>query len=76
MEDAVVLYDDLPKTHQLVRLVVLLVDRLQRPVYPRGRRSRAGVPVWDQNVEGLLDESADLVVALGKGLQAADESEV
>jgi hypothetical protein len=52
------------------------VDRLQRPVYPRGRRSRAGVPVRDQNVEGLLDESADLVVALGKGLQAADESEV
>lgn len=55
---------DLPKANELVRLVVLFVHSLQRPINPTGRRSGARIPVRNQDVQCLLDQSSYLVVTL------------
>ena len=71
-----ILHHYLPETHQLARLVVLLVDRLQRPVDPARLRPLPRVPVGDQDVQGLLYQGAYLVVALAQTLEAPDQGQV
>ena len=74
MEDEVVLHHDLPEADQLARLVVLLMHRLQRPIDPACLCSLASVPVWDQDVQGLLNQSTDLVITLAQTFKASDQS--
>lgn len=76
MEYVVVLHHDLPKTYQLTRLVVLLVNCLQRPVDPARGLTLSRVPVGNQYVQSLLDESSYLVITLTQALEPSDKGKV
>jgi hypothetical protein len=76
MENFVIFNHDFPEAYELIGLVIFFMDCLERPVNPARSCSGFGIPVGNQDIQGLLDQGADFVISLRERLEAADEGEV